>query len=150
MGGDAKRTKRLREDEGCTLEELIARKRAALVADREEAPRLRATADDLAARAGAMTRRWERRTSLDLTRRAAELRAEADARESMTREHRFETMVVGYLRQYYCPTAAASASSRKRDSIQVYLEQSGAAGAGARRSWTSTSPRSTRRPPRSR
>ena len=99
---DAKRTKRLRDaSEELGLEEHIAVKRDALVAARHQAPKLRAQAKALQDCAKDMNRRWQTRMSGDLRARASELEREACVRESMTREHAFESTVVSYLRQHH-------------------------------------------------
>jgi hypothetical protein len=123
---DAKRTKRARDDgEGLSLEEHIARRRACLVREREEAPALRRRAREMRAQAEALTRRWEHRARADLRVRADELDAEARARESMAREHAFEQTVVGYLRVYHERAGAAApaveAAPRASESIEAYV-----------------------------
>jgi hypothetical protein len=122
---DAKRTKRVRDAaEELTLEEHIAAKRAVLVRARQEAPELRARAEALRARAEGTAGRWLVRAAADLRREAAELDAEAAVRESMQREHEFETTVVTYLRTYYQRPATAGGAadaSRKSDTIEAYV-----------------------------
>ena len=123
---DAKRTKRVRDaSEALGLEEHIAAKRASLLAARQEAPALRAQAAQLRARADAMTARWQRRPAADLVLRAVALEREAEARESMAREHEFESTVVTYLRSYHqrAPDArAAETAPRRADTIEAYVK----------------------------
>jgi ribosomal protein S27AE len=104
----SKRTKRTRDAvEEKSLEELVAIKRAALVAAREEAPSLRARAESLRRQAGETSAtRHLARAAKDLLRHAERLEAEVDARESMVREHEFERTVVTYLRTYHGEDAA--------------------------------------------
>ena len=122
---DAKRTKRVRDaTEELTLEEHIASKRRALVSARREAPELRARAAALRRQAEGIHSRWQRRMAGDLRVQAAELEAEADARESMVREHDFETTVVAYLRTYYQRVDAAPVvanATHKSDTIEAYV-----------------------------
>lgn len=121
----SKRTRRHRDDaEGLTLDEHIARKRAALVAERADAPALRAQAAELRATARQLHARWQTRPRLDAERRAAELEEEADVREAMTREHRFETVVVAYLQRYRSETARYKhKEERKASIVDEYLAE---------------------------
>lgn len=123
---DAKRTKRTRDvSEEMTLEEHIAARRRKLVEDRREAPALRARAAALRAEADAMTARWQTRLALDRRAQAREWEEEAAARESMAREHQFESTVVTYLRTYHQCTDAKPAmpatASRKSDTLEAYV-----------------------------
>ena len=124
---DAKRTKRAREDETLTLDEHIQRRRAQLVAERLEVPRLRERARSMREEAVGLTARWQSRMRNDRLHDADALEAECDARESMAREHRFETMVVQYLRRYHKTQPQTTwQTRRKSDSIQAYAEHTGA------------------------
>lgn len=123
---DAKRTKRVRDaSEELSLEEHIAAKRAALLADREASPGLRARADALRAEADGLRARWQHRRAEDLREQAARLESEADERESMAREHHFESVVVGYLRTYHQRVDAVptvTLATRKSDTIEAYVK----------------------------
>lgn len=127
---DAKRTKRVRDaSEALTLDEHINARREELVTARLEAPAMRREAEELRARAAAMTHRWQTRPRADLVRRASALNKEADARTSMAREHAFETTVVTYLRRYYERGRAACGAlhaTRKSDSIRAYVNHADA------------------------
>ena len=124
---EAKRTRRVRDaSEELSLEQHIALKRESLVADRLEAPTLRDRAKELRAQADTMTARWQWRLSEDLRLQATELETEASERESMRREHHFESTVVTYLRTYHQRLAAApvaTKAARKRDTIEAYVRQ---------------------------
>lgn len=125
---EAKRTKRARDDsEHLSLEDHIASRRAKLVHERQEAGRLREDARAMREEVQRMTKRWQIRPKHDLIVRAEALEAEAAVRESMEREHDFETTVVSYLRAYHRsqqPTLGArEASWRQSDTIQVYAKQ---------------------------
>lgn len=120
---DAKRTKRLRDDtENLSLEELINRRRAELVNDREEATVLRAQADTIRSQLSCLTARWQVRLKADLQRRIDQIEEEAAVRESMTREHAFETNVVSYLRRYHQRSDKRVNVARRTDSIQAYVQ----------------------------
>ena len=123
---DAKRTKRVRDaSEEMTLEEHIAAKRASLLADREAAPQLRERARALRDEAAGMGARWQHRRAADLCDQADALDREATERESMAREHHFESVVVGYLRTYHQRVDAvptATLATRKSDAIEAYVK----------------------------
>lgn len=124
---DSKRTKRTKEkSEDISLEGHISNERSRLVKSRLQAPELRDEAKCLRDQATGLTRRYQQRMRADMRRRANELEIEADVRESMIREHRFETHVVAYLRLYYQQVDAASvvAKRRKMDTIQAYVKHS--------------------------
>lgn len=123
---DAKRTKRAREDDTLTLNEHIQRRRTRLVSERHEVPRLRKQVEEMRSKANTMTQRWQARTCHDMLHQARALEDECNVRESMSREHRFETMVVQYLQRYYRSGAPTWQVRRKSDSIQAYQEQTGA------------------------
>lgn len=123
---DAKRTKRVREDETLTLNEHIQRRRARLVSERQEVPRLRREVEAMCSNANALTKRWQTRMRQDMLQHAETLEEECNVRENMSREHRFETMVVQYLQRYYRSGAPTWQVRRKSDSIQAYQEQTGA------------------------
>ena len=124
---DSKRTKRIRdESEHLSLEEHIAQRRGVLVREREEAPTLRRRAREMRAKAGALAHRWQARMRAEYHRRADELEFEASVRESMHREHTFESTVVAYLRVYHKESGVPSSSvqaTRKSDSIEAYVRQ---------------------------
>lgn len=123
---DARRTKRVRDaSEEMTLEEHIAARRTALVQARREAPELRKRAEALRNDATSMTGRWQRRCALDVLEHAKELECEADVRESMVREHEYETTIVTYLRMYHQRVEGSQplAATRKSDTIQAYVRQ---------------------------
>ena len=132
MATDAKRTKRVRDaSEELDLEEHIARKRAALLAERQEAPSLYAHAKEIRARADGLTNRWQYRMASDLRDQAEQLEAEARIRESMEREHHFESTVVTYLRTYHQKLDAAhdaTHATHKRDAIAAYHRHSDLSG----------------------
>lgn len=125
---DSKRTKRERDDsERLTLDEHIQRRRDAFLADRRVVPDLLREADRLEAEASGLVCRYQARMAGDLRCRAAEIRREAKVRQSMTREHEFESQVVTYLRMYHersgpSPAVAVRPSS-KSDSIEAYVRQ---------------------------
>ena len=124
---DARRTKRARDSsDEMTLEEHITIRRAKLVKERREAPTLRQVATELRADADCMTKRWQRRGQLDARLRASELEKEAEIRESMIREHEYETSVVSYLRMYHqrVDVALPTTASRKSDTIEAYVKHS--------------------------
>ena len=73
-----------------------------------------------------MTSRWQMRKRQDLLRNADALEEECNVRENMSREHHFETMVVQYLQRYHKSHGPTWHARRKSDSIQAYVEQSGA------------------------
>lgn len=123
---DAKRTKRVREDETLTLDEHIQKRRARLVSERLEVPRFRRQVQSMRNEAEAMTSRWQVRMRQDLLRNADALEEESNVRENMSREHHFETMVVQYLQRYHKNHGPTWQVRRKSDSIQAYVEQSGA------------------------
>ena len=123
---DAKRTRRVKEDENVTLDDHIQRRRALLVSERMEVPELRRRVCALREKSKMMTSRCQSRIRMDLLRTASELEVECDVRESMSREHRFETMVVQYLQMYHKNRPPVRKVRRKSDSIQAYVEQSGA------------------------
>lgn len=111
---NVKRTKRGSDDE-CSLEELIAKKRAELVEHRLAAPDLIRQAEDLERRAGdCEAKRWRKRVGAEHRLTAAKLREEAAVRLSMRREHDFERRVVSYVRSYYGAAAPKQAAGRKR------------------------------------
>ena len=120
---DAKRTKRVRDEaEGMSLEEHIAQRRLAPLRARGGAAR--GGGAEMEAEADAMGARWQHRLRRDLQRRAGALVAEADARESMTREHEFERTVVSYLRIYHRRAEGAPAvasATRQSDTIEAYV-----------------------------
>lgn len=121
----SKRTKRTREkNEEISLEGHISFERSRLVKSRLAAPDLQNKAKCLRTQAAALTRRFQRRMGADMCRRADELEREADVRESMIREHTFETQVVTYLRMYHrqVDTASVVAKCRKMDTIQAYVK----------------------------
>lgn len=120
---DLKRTKRVRDaSEELTLEEHIATKRASFVKDREEVPTLYQKAATVRERAGSMTARYQKRMAADVLALASELESEAKVRESMVREHRFESTVVTYLRTYHnCAHSGTVSTSRKADTIQAFV-----------------------------
>ena len=122
---DAKRTKRGRDDsETLGLDELIQRRRNEFVHAREEIPRLQTEAQQIRDRASGMTARWQTRLRVDLLRRATQIDDECVCRASMEREHRFENLVVTYMRRYY--QRRESMSRRilsKSDTIQAYVRQ---------------------------
>ena len=117
---DAKRTKRVRDaDDGRSLDDLVGTRRSALVAARHAAPHLRTRAQVLRTQASALGARWQRRQVADMHLAAAELEEEAHTRESMSREHRFEAVVVSYLRMYHHNDSAPE-PTRKNESIAAY------------------------------
>jgi ribosomal protein L37AE/L43A len=123
---DARRTKRVRDvSEEMTLEEHISRKRAALVEARREVPALRNKANLLREQASSMAGRWQKRSAMDAIQHANELDKEADERESMSREHEYETIVVSYLRMYHkrVESTPPTAATRKSDTIEAYVRQ---------------------------
>lgn len=121
---DSKRTKRVRDASGeRSLEDHIAERRKQLVELRLEAPALRRRATGLRARADAMPHRYQTRVAADMRRKAALVEAEADARESMSREHEFERTVVCYMKMYHQRPVAVGAS-RKNDTIRAYVHYS--------------------------
>tara|TARA_B110001450_G_scaffold18786_1_gene17238 strand:+ start:22955 stop:24094 length:1140 start_codon:yes stop_codon:yes gene_type:complete len=122
---DAKRTKRVRENESLTLDEHIQQRRARLVSERAEVPHLRNQVEIMRDEAQTMSARWQVRRQRDLQRDAEKLEEECNIRENMSREHRFETMVVQYLQRYFSSKGPAWQVRRKSDSIQAYAEQSG-------------------------
>lgn len=123
---DAKRTKRVREDEALTLDEHIQKRRARLVSERLEVPRLRRQVQGMRDGVEAMTLRCQTRKRQDIRRDADALEEECNIRENMSREHHFETMVVQYLQRYHKSHGPTWQARRKSDSIQAYVEHSGA------------------------
>ena len=122
---EARRTKRMRdESEDMNLEQHIAIRRASLVKARREAPQLRLKANDLLRRASEMHGRWENRASRDLIDHANALLKEADVRESMVREHEYETTIVTYLRMYHqrIESVPTTTPVRKSDTIEAYVQ----------------------------
>ena len=99
-----KNTRRVSKSERRTqtlpIDEHVQQQREKLLQEREEAPQLRRMAEELRLRAASMSFRWQTRARLDLERQAAECESEAAERESMRREHKFERMVVGYVRMF--------------------------------------------------
>ena len=122
---DAKRTKRVREDETLTLDEHIQKRRARLVSERLEVPRIRHQVEEMRDEAKAMTSRWQMRMRQDLLRNADAEEEECNIRENMSREHHFETMVVQYMQRYHKRHGPTWQARRKSDSIQAYVEQTG-------------------------
>jgi ribosomal protein L37AE/L43A len=123
---DARRTKRVRDaSEEMSLEEHIASKRAALVQERQGACELKKSAQNLREEASRMNRRWEKRKAADANERADALEREAEIRESMVREHEYESTVVTYLRMYHqrVESTPPIAASRKSDTIEAYVRQ---------------------------
>lgn len=123
---DARRTKRVRNAcEEMSLEEHIATKRAVLVKERHEVPELRAKAAELEKQVEHMTERWQIRNVKDTLELARHINNEADVRESMCREHEYETLVVSYLRTYRQKVQSTHpvSTSRKSDTIEAYVRQ---------------------------
>lgn len=124
-GVDARRTKReRRQDEELSLEEHIALRRAKLVQQRNEAPALRLRASELRRLNLADTCRWRTRLRLDCAREAQALDEEASVRESMVREHEFESTAAGYLRMHRRKVESArepACALRKSDTIEAYV-----------------------------
>ena len=122
-----KRTKRTRDaSEDMTLEEHITKRRMVLVREREDTPSLYARADALCGEAENMTGRWQQRQRKDLLHEAEELRNEAAIRDSMSREHAFETTVVNYLKLYHTKlvdSKQAPTTTKKSDTIEAYVRQ---------------------------
>lgn len=117
-----KRTKRTRDaSEEMTLEEHIGVMREKLTRERCEVPQLYEQINKMRHAAETMTKRHEKRRSLDLLLKANELEQEARTRESMTREHRFEKLVVTYLRMYHKRMQDPNVSNQ----IEAYVLQSG-------------------------
>lgn len=123
---DARRTKRVRDGtEEMSLDEHVATRRAALVSARREAPELRERAARLRAAAEQMRGRWHYRGRLDLEDHAVSLEKEASVRESMVREHEYESTIVTYLRMYHqrVMTTPPALETRKSDTIKAYVRQ---------------------------
>lgn len=127
---DSRRTRRsITGDESASLEQRVATKREALVADRLEAPRLRERAAALRDEARRRTARYQFRQAKDLVNEAVCLEREAGERESMCREQEFERTTVTYLRRYESMTLDGSSSSSRgglansRDSVQVFVRR---------------------------
>ena len=122
-----KRTKRTRDaSEDLTLEEHIAKRRELFVKERDEVPQLRLHAEDLRQRASELSERWQERLRKDLLIKASEQEEEADLRESMSREHRFESTIVTYLKLYHTKLTDVNSgppSTRKSDTIRAYVRQ---------------------------
>ena len=123
---DAKRTKRVRDEhENLTLEEHIDRRRMRYVEQRLGIGELREQALELRGKAAAITMRWQTRLSRDWLNTACSLETEANIRESMQREHQFESTVVTYLRMYYQKSDASpqvANSLRKSDTMMAYVK----------------------------
>lgn len=121
---DAKRTKRVRdENESLSLDEHINRRRAELVEARLQIPVLQEEARVLRAEADGLVARWQVRMRADVLRRAEELNREIACRASMEREHKFESIVVVYMRRYH-EVNGRSVPLRvmcKSDTIQAYV-----------------------------
>ena len=112
-----KRTKRIRDGtEEMTIDEHILQRRKLLIANREEAPHLRARAQTMIERADGMTKRFETRLANDLCRKADRLQKEAIVRESMSREHNFEQLITTYMKLYN--NTSINTSLRKRPEIK--------------------------------
>lgn len=123
---EARRTKRSRDaSEVMSLEEHISSHRSSLVKARKEAPSLRREASELVEKSSKMDKRWQIRVKKDMLELASDLVKEADLRESMVREHEYETKVVSYLRMYNrkVEAVAPSMTSRKQDTIEAYIKQ---------------------------
>lgn len=125
---NAKRTKRLRDDETpIALEDHIRRQRELLVRDRNRVPQLRASISDITERVATMTAAWQYRLRADLLRRITALEREIEILLSMEREHAFERMVVVYLRQYHSTIrrgeSDTSISATSSSNIQAYVQQ---------------------------
>jgi len=123
---DAKRTKRVRDsNEEMTLEEHISTRRRALVSARQECPELLRRADEILEHGKTLTRRWQHRQRLDRETQSRELREEAGIRQSMVREHEYESTVVTYLRRYHerVRLKAPIEATRKSESIEAFVKQ---------------------------
>lgn len=124
----SKRTKRTRDaSEDMTLEEHITMRREELVRQREEAPLLRSRATEIMGQVELMSERWQHRQRKDLLLEVDVCLQEADARESMVREHQFESTVVTYLKMYHQKlvdvTRQAPITTKKSDTIEAYVRQ---------------------------
>lgn len=121
---DARRTKRVRDaTENYNLEEHIFQRREALVTSRKEAPLLREKAAELMKEAEDLKARWQVRTKKDILDQANDLIKEAEVRESMSREHEYESTIVRYLKMYHqkVETAPLASATRKSDTIEAYV-----------------------------
>jgi ribosomal protein S27AE len=107
------------------LEKHIEQKRIQLVTERQEVPKLRKQSDDVRSQVLGMTRRWQYRESRDMLLHADELDKEADARESMSREHEYEKMVVRYLQLYHkrVEIGVDPNMCKKKETIDAYVRQ---------------------------
>ena len=122
---DARRTKRIRDDDSMSLDGHIKKRRLFLVSERMNVPALREECLKMRSHASTMGARWQTRICKDLLRDADLIERECRERDSMQREHRFETMVVQYLQRLHKGTPDIWQPRRKSDSIQIYAEQSG-------------------------
>ena len=93
------------------LDKHIEIKRANLVSEREEAPKLREKADKIRQEYEHVTQRWLARKKKDMLLEALNLEEEANIRESMVREHEYECFWQSAAAEYPTSTAAAAASS---------------------------------------
>lgn len=124
----SKRTRRQKTDAvDLDIEDTIDAQRSELVRLRLEVPKLREEARDMVERSKAMTKRWQTRPALDLLARAAELHSECDQRQSMVREHAFETSATTYLKMHHAILFSAAASGdkkrRKHDCIRAQTQR---------------------------
>lgn len=124
---DTKRTKRVCTAlDRLTLDEHIAERRRWLVEQRLKVPELLARSTALKTQADSLTRRFEYRRRRDLLDEAQKLDDEAANRNSMSREHDFESTVVSYLRLYHSRdkgSVDAFKTSKKNESIRAYVRQ---------------------------
>ena len=116
------------------LEKYTANARQSFAEKRAEVPKLRATAKDIRKKCNQMQQRYHKRMRADLLRKADEIDAEADIRESMSREHAYEQMIAPYLKAYnqrveiqepkdVPRNITAPGCGKQRETIDNYIQQ---------------------------
>lgn len=120
------------------LEKYLAIARQDFLEKRREVPALLAKADRLQEESANLTKRFQYRQRKDLEIMAAEVRTEAQIRQSMQRENEYEQTVAPYLTAYNqrvdvadsekdAPrNISAPGASKKRETIDMYVQQSDA------------------------
>lgn len=119
-----KRNKRSKCDSDGTVETYIEERRRLLIQDRQAAPDLVIQAERIEAELSSMKGRHLVRERMSAQRAAKSLREEALVRESMSREHEFETKVAQYMRIYQKGGNKRCARTPET-SMETYVRSSG-------------------------
>ena len=122
---DSKHTKRFRQPNECTLEEMINKKRKELIDDKNNIPLLEKEIAVLDQRASTKNERWQYRQKCFIEQQKKKIQDEIDIRKSLTREFEFETLVVTYLKTYHNSSMENSKDvnvSKKNDTMQAFVK----------------------------